>query len=82
METLDNILNALKNKNPRNDIHKQEVITLTHKISRDEELPIVTIYPKDKIALFHGEFTQTAYGNPELKPLLDYFEKNDYKVPD
>lgn len=82
METLDKILNTLKNKNPRNDIHKQEVITLTHKISVDEKILILTIYPKDKIALFHGEFTQTAYGNSELKPLLNYFEENGYKVPD
>ena len=89
-EILGKVLEEIA-ENPRNSIDSQLVLTLTHNVREssvvtsmhpdeipEKELPVVTLYVGNKSAQFHGEFTQTASDNPELKPLIDYLEKNNW----
>ncbi len=72
--TLQEILNKIK-ENPKNQIQKQEII----KISNGNNL-IVTIYPIDNKALFHGEYIQTANFIDELKPLINFLDTKKYRI--
>jgi len=41
--------------------------------------PIVDLYPETKHAIFYGELQQTVSLVPQLKPLLDYLDKEGYE---
>jgi len=41
--------------------------------------PIADLYPETKVALFYGELNQTVSLVPQLKPLLDYLDKEGYE---
>ena len=71
---LQEVLDGLK-ENPKNQIQRQEVI----KVSNGDNL-IVTIYPADKKAQFHEPYEQTATSIDELKPLIDFFDIEKYRV--
>ena len=81
-EGLEKELTAIL-KNTRNTLEIQGMLTIYHKVKskgmitsffpiEDEKIPVADLFLKDKYARFHGEFTQTALTNPELKPLVDY----------
>ncbi len=71
----------------------QRVITISYAVEKQgtttslssekelkERRPIITLYLGDKYAKFHDEFTQTAYSNSKLRPLVYYLEKNSWEM--
>ncbi len=75
MKELKNLLDNLEKDNSNNKIQKQEIF----KVFNGEHV-IVTIYPSDKYAKFHDEYTQTALSIEEFKPLIRYLEKENYEM--
>lgn len=78
--------------NPRNSFDIQGILTISHDITskgsfitgvgkiEKDNTTVVELYLNDKYAQFHGEFAQTASLNPELKPLMDYLNKNGWNT--
>lgn len=73
-QTIEDVLGSLL-RNPKNTARRQEIIEIANMSN-----PIVTLYPRDRYAEFHGEFTQTAQTIAELKQLLAYLEREKYRI--
>ena len=78
-DQLQKILNDVM-KNPNNSMSSHEVIDIENQGRDKRRHQVVTLYLMDKYAVFHDEYTQTAFSIPELKPLVDYCIKNDWNT--
>lgn len=65
-------------ENPRTKASTGPVIDIIHNGTDNEDHHVVALYPLQKYAQFQGEYTQTAWSNPELKPLIDYLLSQDW----
>lgn len=75
-ETLDELLERLQ-QNPHVKIEKKtlEVIEIDN-----GGLPVAKINVTEKELTFYDEYMQTAYSNPELRPLIDYAKHENYDM--
>ena len=67
-------------ENPRTRASTGQVIDIVHKGKDNEDHHVVALYSSNKYAQFQGEYTQTAWSNPELKPMIDYLLQNGWDL--
>jgi len=77
MVELNQVLEQLVKENPHNKVSKKtiEVVEVMNNGN-----PVVSIYPDEKEALFHNEYTQIALDFPDIAKLANYFLKQGYST--
>lgn len=71
---LDYIRGMLQGNSNGLEITTQEIIDIKYR-----DGPVITIYPTDKYACWHGEFHQIATLDPALNKLVDYLDRQGYE---
>ncbi len=75
MEKINKALEELVKNNPNSSVRIQEILEL-----RNGAHPVVTIYPLDKVAEFHGQYTQTAPLIREFESFIETLKKEEYRT--